>query len=56
MLNKLKFAAGLAVVVTILGVMIGLSLKHRPAVESFDVTESGHRNRSDVTCLFINQF
>ncbi len=41
MLNKLKFAAGLAVAVTILGVMIGLSLQHRPAVGSFEVNDQG---------------
>lgn len=37
MLNKLKFAAGLAIAVTAFGLIIGLSLKPRLAVETIEV-------------------
>ena len=39
MLSKIKFAAGLAAAVTILGIIVGVSLKQRPAIERVDVLE-----------------
>lgn len=39
MFNKLKFAAGLAVAVTAFGLIIGLSLKPRPATETSKVPD-----------------
>ncbi|MGB5106957.1 MAG: hypothetical protein WBP42_09625 [Candidatus Zixiibacteriota bacterium] len=47
MLNKIKFAGGLAVAVTIFAVMIGISLKQRSQVDAVD-----HRdNSSDVQSI-----
>jgi hypothetical protein len=39
MLGKIKFAAGLGAAVTILGIIIGVSLKQRPAIERVDVLD-----------------
>ncbi len=58
MFNKLKFAAGLAVVVTILGLIAGLSLKHRPVVESIEIpgeVAAGGQRSSVSTAVDIQQ-